>query len=336
MDKVVVIYSHHKVGDLIWQLPFIRSLSLHHGNKIILITQETTQAAELYSDCDFIEEVIYNKFRKKLFYFAEIFKLYKIIKKINPSHVYLLDKISRPAIAAKFAYVKNIIGPGIGNQKRWLTNKFFLELSDTKLDYANQTKKFFLINNIKIQDSFPKIKIPEKKLEFFYKKYEKYEMPWVTFGVDSYEPNKIWYEENFNHLAENLLKIGRAKSFFLVAHPSRKDYVDRIISLNKKINYVDCSQIRLLEFCSIVLKSSFYVGNDSGPLNLSAILGVKSFGLVGPTSASAHKLSNIIIIKSKDYDGEVEKDATIKVYSKPREIMKGITVEKVLDKIMLS
>jgi hypothetical protein len=32
----------------------------------------------------------------------------------------------------------------------------------------------------------------------------------------------------------------------------------------------------------------------------------------------------------------VEKDATKKVYSKPREIMKGITVEKVLDKIMLS
>jgi ADP-heptose:LPS heptosyltransferase len=63
MDKVVVIYSHHKIGDLIWQLPFIRSLSLHHGKKIILITQETTQAAELYSDCDFIEEVIYNQFR---------------------------------------------------------------------------------------------------------------------------------------------------------------------------------------------------------------------------------------------------------------------------------
>ena len=105
---------------------------------------------------------------------------------------------------------------------------------------------------------------------------------------------------------------------------------------NKKINYIDCSQIRLLEFCSIVLKSSFYVGNDSGPLNLSAILGVKSFNLIGPTSASVHKLPNIIVIKSKYYDGEVEKDATKKVYLKPREIMKGISVEDVLDKIIIS
>ena len=69
---------------------------------------------------------------------------------------------------------------------------------------------------------------------------------------------------------------------------------------------------------------------------MSAILGVKCFGLVGPTSASVHKLPNIFIIKSKDYDGEVEKDATKKVYLKSREIMRGISVEKVLDKIISS
>ena len=37
----------------------------------------------------------------------------------------MLDKVNKPAIAAKFSKIKNIIGPGLGNQKKWITiNKY--------------------------------------------------------------------------------------------------------------------------------------------------------------------------------------------------------------------
>ena len=137
-NKICVVYSHHKIGDLIWQLPYIKSISEFHGSKITLITRETTQAKDILQDEPYIKDVYYNSFRKKLYYFIEIFLLYRFFKKNKFSHIYLIDKISRPAIAAKLSGIKNILGLGINNQKKWLTNKFFLSPEDQVMNYSIQ------------------------------------------------------------------------------------------------------------------------------------------------------------------------------------------------------
>ena len=71
-------------------------------------------------------------------------------KKNKYTHVYILDKVNKPAIAAKLSGIKNIIGPGIGNQKKWLTVNNFLADKDWNLSYSEQSKKLLEINNIKL------------------------------------------------------------------------------------------------------------------------------------------------------------------------------------------
>ncbi len=115
--KIAVVYSHHKLGDLIWQLPYLKSISKNFNLPITLITRPKTQAKDILKDNNYIREVFYCEFRKKLWYFVEIFNLFRFFKKEKFSHLFILDKISRPAIAAKLAGIKNIIGPGIKNQK---------------------------------------------------------------------------------------------------------------------------------------------------------------------------------------------------------------------------
>ena len=66
-DKVCIVYSHHKIGDLIWQLPYIKSICNHHKTKSTLVVRETTQAKELLADLDYLDNFFYNKFRKKSF-----------------------------------------------------------------------------------------------------------------------------------------------------------------------------------------------------------------------------------------------------------------------------
>ena len=61
-----------------------------------------------------------------LCYWVDVFKLAKIFFQNKYSHVYMLDKINRPAIAARISGIKNIIGPGLGGQKKWITSKNFL------------------------------------------------------------------------------------------------------------------------------------------------------------------------------------------------------------------
>ena len=40
--KICIVYTHHKLGDLIWQLPYIKAISDHHSEKVDLIVGPTS------------------------------------------------------------------------------------------------------------------------------------------------------------------------------------------------------------------------------------------------------------------------------------------------------
>ena len=81
MNKICVVYTHGKLGDLIWQLPYIKAISDFHNQKITLIARPTTHAKILYKDLNYIDEIIYNTFKKRYYYFIELIKLWIIFKK---------------------------------------------------------------------------------------------------------------------------------------------------------------------------------------------------------------------------------------------------------------
>ncbi len=332
------MYTHGKLGDLIWQLPYIKAISDFHNQKVTILTRPTTHAKILYSDLNYIEEIIYNTFKKKLYYWIEVLKLWIIFKNKNYNYVYLLDKANRPAIAAKLAGVKNIIGVGLGNQKKWITNNFFLEKNDEKLTYSEQSYKFLDINNIKVTNKFPEIIISKKRLDLLNTNLYPEKKFKVAFCVDSAEEYKIWPEEYFFSLAEMLNKNNLGDLFFLISHPKNKFYVDKIISMSNKIYFVDCSHINLLEMCNIILNSNFFVGNNSGPTTLASALNIKSYNLVSSTSVKELKFGTTIPIVPDDYVDPI--DSTIKKigdnFIKSRNQMKKITPQKVFNTIFNS
>ena len=163
--KICIVYTHHKLGDLIWQLPYIKAISDHHHEKIDLIVRKKTQAQNIFADIKHINKIFYNDFRKGINYWIDVFKLMKIYFQNKYDYVYILDKVNKPAIAAKFTGVKNIIGPGIGNQKKWLTCKNFLTDEDWKETYSEQSQKFLKINSIQINNPYPEIEINTSRFD---------------------------------------------------------------------------------------------------------------------------------------------------------------------------
>lgn len=336
MNKICIVYTHGKLGDFIWQLPYIKAISNFHNQKITIITRPTTQAKILYRDLDYIEEIIYNDFKKDFYYWIEVIKLWKIFRNKNFDYVYLLDKVNRSAIAAKLAGIKNIIGLGIGNQKKFLTNKFFLDNEDQRLSYSEQSQKFCKLNSIKVKNFFPEIIINKKRLDLLKTNLYPSKNFKVSFCVDASEEFKIWPEEYFCKLADILNKNNFSDLFFLISHPKNKLYVDKIISLSKKNYFVDCSSYNLLEICNIILNSKIFVGNNSGPTNLAAALNVKSYILISNTSLRELKFSRVIPILPDDYiepaDNAINKigDNLIRT----RNLMKKVTPQRVFDKIV--
>ena len=126
MNKICIVYTHHKLGDLIWQLPYIKAISQHHQTNIDLVVRKKTQAQNIFKDLKHINQIFYNDFRKGLFYWVDVFKLIKVFKSEKYDFVYILDKVNKPAIAAKIAKIKNIIGPDLKTKRSGLLLKIFL------------------------------------------------------------------------------------------------------------------------------------------------------------------------------------------------------------------
>ena len=91
MTKICIVYTHHKLGDLIWQLPYIKAISDHHKENIDLVVREKTQAKNILKDLKYIKQINYNNFRKGLGYWMDVFKLTKLFLNKKYEFVYILD-----------------------------------------------------------------------------------------------------------------------------------------------------------------------------------------------------------------------------------------------------
>ena len=325
MNKICIIYTHSKVGDLIWQLPYIESISRFHNTKIDLITRKETQAKSILGDLNYIHKVEYNAFRKGILYWLDVLKLFIFFIKNKFSHVYILDKVNKPAIAAKFAGIKNIIGPGIGKQKYWLTISNFLSESDKKLNYSEQSQKLLKLNNIPLKNIYPNLDInlnrPDINLDI-----KKIKGEIISFGIDSGEIFKMWYEECFIELAEKLYKEKLFDSIFLLCSKENQSMAQKIINNSKRKYFIDCSNVNLVNLMAALKKSSFFVGNNAGPLNISAAMNIDSFGLIANSPISELKYSKIIPITPDNYQDNV--------WYRNREGMKNLKVDKVYNFII--
>ncbi len=323
-EKICIVYTHHKLGDLIWQLPYIKAISQYHKQGVDVILREKTQAKNILKDITHINLINYNNFRKGIFYWVDVIKLIRIYLKNKYSHVYVLDKVNKPAIAAKLSNIKNIIGPGIGNQKKWLTVKKYLSSEDAKLNYSEQSQKMLKINSIPINNIYPELRINIERL-----KNENSDLKTkgkkIAFGIDSFEDYKMWFEENFIELADKLYAEKLFDYIYLICGKEKSYLADNIIKLSKKKYFINCSNKDLNGIIFALKNSSFLVGNNSGPINLAAALGVKSFGLIANDPIEELQFSKIKIITPDNYSN---------IRCRERVGMKKLTVDKVFNKIM--
>jgi len=322
--KICIVYTHHKLGDLIWQLPYIKAISDHHNQKVDLIVRKKTQAKNILKDINHINLINYNDFRKGIYYWIDVLKLISIFFTNKYTYVYILDKVNKPAIAARLSGVKNIIGPGIGNQKKWLTVNKFLNNEDWKMSYSEQSQKFLSINSINLNSIYPEIEVDPTR-------YEKdhsdliIQGKKISFGIDSFEDYKMWYEDYFIQLADKLYQKKIFDYIYLICGPDKSYLADNIIKNSKKNYFINCSKKDLGGIILALKNSKFFVGNNSGPLNLAAALKIPSFGLIANDPVDELKFSKINIITPENYDN---------IRCRERNGMKKLSVERVFTKIL--
>ena len=148
----------------------------------------------------------------------------------------------------------------------------------------------------------------------------------IAFGVDSFEEYKIWYEEYFVELANLLFEKKLFDYIYLICGPDKSYIAEKIINLSQKKFFINCSQKDLTGIILALKNSDFFVGNNSGPLNLAAALNINSFGLIANDPINELKYSKIKILRPDDLSDNHR--------LREREGMKKLTPKKVFEDIV--
>lgn len=295
MNNVAVIYSSPKMGDPIWQLPYIKAISKFENKKVFLYFHKKVQIKKYLKLLNYIEKTEYNGFNKGINFFYDLIKLKKSFEKNSIKTIYLLEKTKCALIAAIFAGVKKRISYGVGIQKILLTNKNFLNKQDLKFNYTVQSEKFLKINNIPIFNKSPELRLPVN--------YRSKKKLILTIVVDSTEDNRNWPKENFACLVGKILNLNFFNKINIISHPHKffiADYIIKKNNFNKILK--NCSQFSFEKAVDAIAECSIFLSVDTGPPNLAAAFGIPTIVIIGPTDESALRSPNMIKILSNYYD----------------------------------
>ena len=121
---------------------------------------------------------------------------------------------------------------------------------------------------------------------------------------------KTWPIQNFCTLLEKLCKnTNFENSYFIIVGPkNEKKSIDNLLKLKSLPIFDLVGKTDLAEIFLIMKKSKLFIGNDSGLMHLSALAGVPTVGLFGPSD-------------SKRYHPWGKKTLAIKSPKSPNELM---------------
>ena len=263
----ILIIKHGSLGDIAQISGALRDIKENHNDKKIFILT-TLAYVEVLSKCPYLDGVLIDKrlARWNIFY---LFKLKKLLKKFNFTHVYDLQNSSRTSFYRKFLL----------KEPKWSSTDTILEPGEKKKDYDNES----VLKRFKIQLDKSNIKT---------KYTTKPDFSWAAVNVDriinKYFGKKFilifpFCSPKLSHKKwpyyNNLIKIIKSKNynFEIALAPGPKEIEDA-----KKINAILISDnnkpLGIMELAGLISKSSYVIANDTGPAHMAAHLG--QFGTV--------------------------------------------------------
>jgi lipopolysaccharide heptosyltransferase II len=155
--------------------------------------------------------------------------------------------------------------------------------------------------------------------------------PWIVVHIGSGYPSKRWPAANFFRLIDQILASWPG-SVILVGQESERRLAEPFLRKSGRIfNLI--GRTTITELCAILDSADVYVGNDSGPTHMAALLGKKVIVLFSGTNEAEYwrPLGKAVTVVRRPVPCSPchERDCPL-----PRhDCMENITVEEVLEKV---
>jgi len=265
-----------------WHLPYIRVIAAHSPTgQVVLITRPTTRADRLLAAEPSVADVIYTPFARGTWNrLRETWELGRILRGRRFQSVWVLDKISRPAMSAALAGVPDRRGFGFRAQCRWLSDRRTLPLSLEKAHQLDKLAAFLEVMGLPPADLGLPLRIASADAVGIEQRFGHLPRPWVLLGTDSAVPERVWPAEYFSALLGGLAEAG-VPTIFLQAGRDQQSRIQTINGGAAPASGIDVSGLDMAEMAALLASADLFIGNDSGPMNVAVAVGTPAVSLSG-------------------------------------------------------
>ena len=278
MSKALVVIKSMGIGDLSILISNIHAISKKIAKPVTVLAQKNTRASSVLKHDPHVDEVIELDEKESKGFFTIIKKIRP--KKFDKSFIYS-DSI-RLYLITKFSGIKENFH-----------YKFFSKKGKNFYKTAKEFSEKILQKKI---DSSSKIYWDKNEIEKTKKDYSiKSNVKNIVCGISASGPTKRWDLDNYIKLFKEISSKYPCK-FFLFGGKKDEILIEKIISLVP--NCVSLSKLNLEQIIPIISACRFYIGNDTGPLHISANLNLKCLAIFCDSPPSAYGVwnSNIKIV----------------------------------------
>jgi heptosyltransferase II len=291
-QNVAVLQPLPGIGDMIWHLPHIRAIAAHVGSPVTLIVKPRSAADQLFRAEQAVRDVMWldrNPEQRRGRHDGP-FGLGRFVRDLRARRfdvVYLLHHSQTLAGATMAARIQARFGYGFRLQRLALNRPPFLSASVLRLCPHEQATAWLAAAAIPLDDPEPCLAVDAqagKKVAGWIGAG-----PIVAIGIGSSEPYKQWGAERFAALAAGLIASGWPSIVLIGGNAELGLANDIIARLGGQARFVRLAiGWDLCELAALFVGADFYVGNDTGVMNLAAAVGTSSYGLFGATPPLHH------------------------------------------------
>ncbi len=302
---VAVIQPLPGIGDMVWHLPHIRALAEHAGEPVTLFTKPRSLADQLLADEPSVADIQWLDINPAGRRGAHdgIGGFLRLVRKLRDGDfgtVILLHHSTLLAAAAWRAGIPDRRGYGWGRQRWFLNTGPFLPPDVKKMHQHTRATRYLQAAGIPMRSAEPAITLTLERLSEAKTRLGDTAGGYVAIGIGSSEVLRQWGATRFADLALALLHAGWPT---LVLVGGLEDLASATMIVNALGD--QGSRLRLAlgwnlaDVVGVVSRADFYVGNNTGVMNIAAATGTRTYALFGTTQPFDHA-SQIVPITAPD------------------------------------
>jgi heptosyltransferase-2 len=224
-----------------------------------------------------------------------LLRLARLLRSRKFQRIYILDRTTRPAVAARLAGIPERIGIGLGPQCAWITNpgidrQYFHEHP------IGWLKQLMASEGLTLGPTEPGLVVPATVLADIEGRYGILPRPWLVVALGASHPTKDWHDA---HWRTFLSKVGSfAPTIFVIGGHTWISRADQLVA-ESRVAGVNACGLSIMQSAALLKLADIFAGPDSGPMNLAASVGTEAYGLFG-ANPSLDYSQHLRVVRAND------------------------------------